>query len=423
MRKKKFAGSACFALLAAVIILTGMLLPPDIVSGEPETGRDNGTQTELKNAAETPSANETDGSGTTAAPKDDQSEPAEGQADIAGSPGAETNDAAVREDPSAQKAPGEAEAPAEAEETARGGGQRSQAAAFAAEGTGTLRVRKLTAGTNKYKIRAFHFRVELDDKSINGTFGDMTFTNGVAEFTLATQAAKIAPGLPAGVGYTVTEDDYSAAGYTTTKENAAGTIQADATVTALFINTRTAVFGTLKITKKLAGNDVDPDDEFPFEIILDQEIDGTYSGVEFTGGKATVTLKGGESKTMELPHGAGYTVNETDAKGYTSSNDGNTGTIDEDEPAAVTFTNTRNKPDDPVEPDDPDQPEDPDDADDPNTPEDPDGSDGTGDPGNADEGVKTGDEPGLAGSILWLMLASFSLILMLHIRSRDQRLL
>jgi len=30
----------------------------------------------------------------------------------------------------------------------------------------------------------FQFTVELSDKSINGTYGGMTFTNGVAAFSL-----------------------------------------------------------------------------------------------------------------------------------------------------------------------------------------------------------------------------------------------
>ena len=104
--------------------------------------------------------------------------------------------------------------------------------------------------------------------------------------------------------------------------------------------------GSLTISKTLSGNDTDSTKDFTFTIKLNTALSGTYSDVVFTNGEATITLKGGESKTIEgLPNGTGYTVTEADysADGYENSNpNGYTGTIDENTPAVAAFTNTRN---------------------------------------------------------------------------------
>ena len=57
--------------------------------------------------------------------------------------------------------------------------------------------------------KEFHFTVTLGDKTLSGTYGDMEFTGGVATFTLKHGESATATGLPAGITYTVTEDDYS----------------------------------------------------------------------------------------------------------------------------------------------------------------------------------------------------------------------
>ena len=72
------------------------------------------------------------------------------------------------------------------------------------------------------KQRAFDFTVILDPDTINGTYGDMTFLNGVATFKLKDGEAKTAYSLPSGIRYTVTEE--TAAGFTTTKTGNIGTI-------------------------------------------------------------------------------------------------------------------------------------------------------------------------------------------------------
>lgn len=103
---------------------------------------------------------------------------------------------------------------------------------------GNLSVAKTVAGNNGDTSKAFNFTVTLGDTGINGTFGDMTFANGVATFVLKHGESKTAVGLPAGITYTVTEAEADKDGYTTTSVNASGSIIKNATAAATFTNTR-----------------------------------------------------------------------------------------------------------------------------------------------------------------------------------------
>ncbi len=85
--------------------------------------------------------------------------------------------------------------------------------------------------------REWHFRVELSDKTISGTYGDMTFTNGAAEFTLKHGESRTATGLPPGITYTVTESEANQDGYTSSSTGATGTIP-DGMAEAEFVNSR-----------------------------------------------------------------------------------------------------------------------------------------------------------------------------------------
>lgn len=101
---------------------------------------------------------------------------------------------------------------------------------------GSLTVSKTVSGDGGDTSKAFDFTVTLSDTSISGTFGDMTFENGTASFTLKHGESKTAENLPAGISYTVTESGND--GYTVTAEGDKGTIPADETVTAAFENYR-----------------------------------------------------------------------------------------------------------------------------------------------------------------------------------------
>ncbi len=103
---------------------------------------------------------------------------------------------------------------------------------------GSLTVSKTVAGNAGETDKDFHFTVTLDDTAINGEFGEMEFTNGVAEFTLKHGESKTAVGLSAGLGYTVTETEADQDGYATSKIGDTGTIVEDETATAAFTNTK-----------------------------------------------------------------------------------------------------------------------------------------------------------------------------------------
>ena len=115
--------------------------------------------------------------------------------------------------------------------------------------------------------------------------------------------------------------------------------------------TNTAKTGGLTVKKTVVGGDSQR--EFGFTVALadgdGEPVSGTFGkgehAVTFTDGKATLTLKDGEEKTVVgLPVGAHYTVAEDAAEGYTTTVNGADGskaegTVTEDG-ATVAFTNT-----------------------------------------------------------------------------------
>ncbi|MCR0335947.1 Cna B-type domain-containing protein [[Clostridium] innocuum] len=101
---------------------------------------------------------------------------------------------------------------------------------------GGLTVEKEVTGTHGDKTKDFHFTVTLDDTSINGKYGDMTFTDGVAEITLKHGGKATATGLPAGIGYVVLEKEANDDGYTTTSTADKGTIPENDNINVKFTN-------------------------------------------------------------------------------------------------------------------------------------------------------------------------------------------
>ena len=221
---------------------------------------------------------------------------------------------------------------------------------------GNLTVSKTVSGNAADSTKAFSFTATLGDTTINGTYGGMTFTNGVATFTLKGGERKTATGLPSGTGYTVTEADYSADGYVTNKSGDTGVIRKGKTTTAAFTNTKNIITppmppvvpetGSLTVSKVLSGNAADSIREFDFTVILgDKTINGTYGFMRFVNGVANFALKGGESKIATgLPSGTSYTVTEADysADGYVTTRTGDEGTIVENDVLTAKFTNTKN---------------------------------------------------------------------------------
>jgi len=102
---------------------------------------------------------------------------------------------------------------------------------------GDLAVSKTVEGAADDKT-SFTFTVTLSGTGhdITETLGEMDFKNGVATFTLKSGETKTATGLPAGVTYTVTENENT--NYTTESVGATGTIVAGNLAEARFINTK-----------------------------------------------------------------------------------------------------------------------------------------------------------------------------------------
>lgn len=144
--------------------------------------------------------------------------------------------------------------------------------------------------------------------------------------------------------------------------------------------------GSLTVCKETLGELLpsDYDTAFTFELTLDDDtittIDDKWCGVPFKNGKASFTLKSGESITLSnLPAGIGYTITETAQDGWTllNLNPAETGVVPQNDTAKVVFTNLKNSPDTPyvpvvpVDPETPEIPEIPEEPEGPETPETP----------------------------------------------------
>ena len=104
--------------------------------------------------------------------------------------------------------------------------------------TGTLTVRKHVTGNAGDLEADFTFVVMLSDTSLNGTYGDMVFNQGIAFFTLKHGESKTAYGLPVGIHYSVNEQSANQDGYVTDATGESGVIAANETMTAIFVNVK-----------------------------------------------------------------------------------------------------------------------------------------------------------------------------------------
>lgn len=233
---------------------------------------------------------------------------------------------------------------------------------------GNLTVSKDVVGETN-SATEFTFTVTLNNTSINGKYGDMTFTNGVATVTLKDGESATAEHLPVGTTYTVTEEDNNS--YSRSPEKATGTIVDGETATAAFTNTR---LYSLTVGKTVSGTaNGSSDQEFPIVITLKDAtgaaVNGSYSytgsvadgssaekpadgSLSFTDGTATISLKAGQKITLAgIPSGYSYAVSEdsvtdgvyddgnADHTSYSVTVTGTgSGTLDRD--TSVTITNT-----------------------------------------------------------------------------------
>ena len=100
---------------------------------------------------------------------------------------------------------------------------------------GNLTVSKTVTGKAGDTEQKFTFTVTLD-RSISGTYGDMTFNKGTAVITLKHGESSTATKLTADIRYTVTESDNE--GYTVTANGDTGVIRDGKTAVAAFTNTK-----------------------------------------------------------------------------------------------------------------------------------------------------------------------------------------
>lgn len=219
--------------------------------------------------------------------------------------------------------------------------------------------KKVTGEANSAAV--FTFTVTLGNTSINGIYGGMTFTDGVATVTLQDGESATAEHLPAGTTYEVAETPN--ADYASTATGTSGTIAKDETATAAFTNAR---LYKLMVSKTVSGQAADASQAFAFTITLKdadgKPLSGTY---DYTGGSVSdssatapadgtitfdangvgsISLSSGQQITIVgIPSGSSYTVeeatsNEDNALKYDVTSTGSSGTLSADATAA--FTNT-----------------------------------------------------------------------------------
>ncbi|MGN8930331.1 DUF7601 domain-containing protein [Collinsella sp. HCP28S3_E12] len=231
---------------------------------------------------------------------------------------------------------------------------------------GHLKVSKKVTGEAN-STTEFTFKVALDNTNINGTYGGMTFTNGVATVTLKDGEFATAEHLPAGTKYTVTEADSNSYRKSATDET--GDIEDEKTAVAAFTNLRLysltvekTVSGTanessnqrfpIVITLKDAnGDNVSDTFEYTGSVTDSGSVDKPADGsLAFTAGTATINLKAGQKIALSgIPSGYSYSVSEDNVTGgvyddndasHTSYTVTGTGSGKLDSDASVTITNT-----------------------------------------------------------------------------------
>ena len=160
--------------------------------------------------------------------------------------------------------------------------------------------------------KKFTFQVTLDDEEISGTFGEVIFSEGVSEeFKLTDGEFVVISGLPAGVGYTVTETDGDGNIYS--YSDVTGTIEMGKAQHATIVNER--LTGELTIEKEVESpTEEDNEQLFGFTVTLsngDEKLNGKYGGYTFEDGEVQIWLKAGESKTIrQIPVGTHFQITE-----------------------------------------------------------------------------------------------------------------
>ncbi len=101
---------------------------------------------------------------------------------------------------------------------------------------GGLIVLNTIGGSRAEELKQFEFIISLSDTSINGKYGDVTFVDGIAKFTLKDNESVTISDLPADIKYEITEMGANEEGIVTTVKNAVGTIKDNEVVNSEFNN-------------------------------------------------------------------------------------------------------------------------------------------------------------------------------------------
>lgn len=147
--------------------------------------------------------------------------------------------------------------------------------------SGSLTVQKQVTGSGASQSEAFPFEVTID--GLNGTYGELTFANGVATFSLRHGESVTASGLPVDAHYTVREAD--SRGYTTSSTGETGTIADGIGSVAVFTNHKDApqvveLFPE-DVTIYTGGEGGSGENnDFPHPIYLIRDEQGTVSSAE-----------------------------------------------------------------------------------------------------------------------------------------------
>jgi ribosomal protein L2 len=234
---------------------------------------------------------------------------------------------------------------------------------FPSNTTGNLTISKTVAGNASDTTKKFDFTV-----TFSGASGTYTYTgNGIPNGTIKSgDTVSLSHGqsitimrLPKGTTYTVTEADYSGAGYSKVSTGEAGTIVADAMQTAAFINTRNVTptdpgtgnsTGNLTVSKTVVGNAADTTKKFNFTVTFNGAPGAyTYTGNGVPNGTIksgdTVSLAHGQSITITgLPRDTKYMVTEAEysGDGYSKASAGEIGVISNNATQTAAFINTKN---------------------------------------------------------------------------------
>ncbi len=195
--------------------------------------------------------------------------------------------------------------------------------------TGSLSVVNSVSGNAADPNKDFTLHVQLSDPSISGTYGGMTFVGGYAQFTLRHGQSLTAQGLPAGVGYIVTEDDETADGYVTSFSGSESVIAANAESVARFVNTKNILppeVGSLTVVNNIIGTTTD--EEFFFTLTFDSpaaasEFANIYLPMSDTptdDSEVTFALRHGESRTFDaIPAGTVYSIKQAENIYYSTT--------------------------------------------------------------------------------------------------------